>query len=70
MDNQNEIELSEVEKAKKLLADLDKKKLEDALTEFNNFINAWSEKHGVELNTAGEFSGQTLNTRIEIILKK
>ena len=70
MEYQNEnIELSEVEKAKQIIADAEKKNMEAALAEFNSFIDEWGKKYNVRLTTAGEFFGQQLNTRIEIIKK-
>lgn len=70
MDNQTEIELSEIEKAKKLIADEGERIVKEAGKEFSEFLEEWSKKHGVKLQVSGSFSGEILNTQIEIILNK
>lgn len=62
-------DFTELDKAKQLIADAEKKNFEDAAKELKDFLESWGNKYGVQLTVAGDFSGSILNTRIDIIKK-
>ena len=62
--------LTELEKAKKLLADEEVKTVNEAAKEFNEFIEKWSEKHKCSLAPYGSFLGGEIQTGIKIIKNK
>lgn len=63
---EKEIQIS-IEQAKKILADEDKRIVEEAAKEFNILIEEWSKKHNCRLQISGQFQGEILETKITII---
>jgi hypothetical protein len=64
------VELTDLEKAKQLIADEEARIVNEAAKEFNEFIEKWAEKHKCSLAPFGTFLGGEIQTGIKVIKNK
>ena len=60
--------MSELEKAKQLLENANKEKVELAGKELGILLEDWKKKHGCDIIISGQFQGSQIETGLQVII--